>query len=320
MFLDIGLLVIGLGLLYFGAEYLVKGSANTAVILGVNPIVIGLTVVAFGTSMPELVVCLLAVFRESNNIAIGAVIGSNIANIGLVMAMGALYFPLAIQRRTLTRDLPFMLMITALFFAVSYNEYLSRLDGAILFAAVSLFTGYCIFGAVKNKSDASAVEEEVKELTDKNRSLGYELAIMAAGTVGVIAGAKLLVDSAASIARSFGISELVIGISIVAIGTSLPELATTAIAAMRRQSDIAVGNIIGSNIYNIGWVLGVTVFVKPIPVAWDTLTHEMLIMAGFSVALIPSAIMLKMGRINGALMLVCYAAFIGWMALYRYSA
>ncbi|VAX24654.1 Inner membrane protein YrbG, predicted calcium/sodium:proton antiporter [hydrothermal vent metagenome] len=320
MLLDIGLLAIGLTLLFFGAEYLVKGSANTAVILGVNPIVIGLTVVAFGTSMPELVVCLLAVFRESNDIAIGAVIGSNIANIGLVMAVGALYFPLAIQRRTLTRDLPFMLVTTALLFVVSYNEYLSRLDGAILFAAVSLFTGYCIYGAIKNKSDASAVEEEVKGLIDETRSLRYELAVMAAGTAGVIVGARFLVDSAASIARSFGISELVIGISIVAVGTSLPELATTAIAAMRRQSDIAVGNIIGSNIYNIGWVLGVTVFIKPIPVAWDTVTHEMLIMAGFSLALIPSAIMLRMGRIGGALMLVLYAAFIGWMALYRYSA
>jgi len=317
MLLQILLFFAGLAVLYFGAEHLVKGSATTAVILGINPIVVGLTVVAFGTSMPELVVCLVAVFRDSDNIALGNVIGSNIANIGLVMALGAIVSPISIRRRTLTRDLPFMLLFTFVSLAMAYTGVLTRAHGAILLAGLAGFTGLCAYEALRKKKNGAALKEEVGELVERNRKLTRELAVTAAGMGGVVLGAHFLVESATAIARALGISELVIGMTVVAVGTSLPELATTAVAAFRRQSDIAVGNVIGSNIFNIGSVLALTALAKPIPVAREILTGEMVVMTAFSLALIPVAIRLEMGRVAGALFLTGYAAFIAWTVVYR---
>lgn len=319
MALEIVILIAGLAILYYGAEFLVRGSANTAVILGANPIIVGLTVVAFGTSAPELVTCLIAVYRDSGDLAIGNIVGSNIANIGLVMAIGALIYPIIIQKRTFTRDIPIMLGFTAVFLLLGLTGQISRAGGGVLFAGVVLFTGYLAWSALKHKIDEEAVEEEMDDLIEEDKNLRYELLSTAGGIVGVVAGAYLLVESATSIARDLGVSDLVIGVTVVAVGTSLPELATTIVAAIRKHADLAVGNIIGSNIYNIGLIMGITGMAKPVSVSWETATEEMVVMALFSIALLPFAARLLMGRFAGLFFLVAYGTFIYWSAIYKTS-
>ncbi len=315
MLIDTVLFAVGLALLYYGAELLVRGSTNIAIILGVRPIVVGLTVVAFGTSMPELVASLIAVFRGSPDIALGNVIGSNIANIGLVMACGAIFFPLAILKSVRNREMPFLAIFTAALAYFCLDGSISKVDGAILFIGVILFTTYYTVIVLKKRNgEADVVEEEVSDLTANKHNLTFELAITAIGTGGVILGAYLMVESAATIARALGVSELVIGITIVAVGTSLPELATTVVAALRKHSDIAVGNIIGSNIYNIGLVLGTVAMVEPIAVPWKILTGEISVMALFTVALILLSLRLKVDRASGTALLIGYICFIAWVA------
>jgi len=314
MILHILILLAGLLILYYGAEYLVGGSINTSHILGVNPVIIGLTVVAFGTSLPELVVCLVAVYRQSDEIALGNVVGSNIANIGLVLAAGAAFFTVNIQRRTFNRDIPLMILFSGALMAMSHDGLLGRLDGIILIGGLVAFTLYCIKTAAPKEvaMELEALEEETP--VGHIGSLPRALAVTALGIAGVILGAQLLVDSAIAIARALNISELVIGMTIVAVGTSLPELATTVVAAYRKQSDIAVGNVIGSNIFNAGFVMGVTAFARPIPVSASALYGEMMVMMAFSLSIIPAAAMGRMNRINGWIILACYCVFIFWQA------
>ena len=313
MLFDILTLAVGFLVLYYGAEYLVSGSINTSLTLGVNPVIIGLTVVAFGTSLPELVVCLVAVYRQADDIALGNVVGSNIANIGLVLAAGAALFTVTIQRRTFARDIPLMLIFSVVLLAVSHDGEISRIEGALLVAGLLAFTVYCVKTASSHmdEMDIEAIEAEKKEHGD---GLQKALLITALGIGGVLLGAHFLVESAISIARALHISELVIGMTIVAVGTSLPELATTVVAAYRKKSDIAVGNVIGSNIFNIGFVMGATSLARPIPVGSGTWANEMMVMLFFSVAVFPFAAMGRMGRIPGAAILVGYLVFVLWQA------
>jgi len=317
MLLDTFLLAVGLAIIYYGAEYLVKGAANVAMILGVRPIIVGLTVVAFGTSAPELVASLIAVYRGSADIALGNVIGSNIANIGLVLAVGAVIYPLKVNSLTVKQELPIMIAFTLVLLLFCYNGVISRLDGAVLFLGLILFTVYCVIRALRHGREERRLAREARaEINGKDR-LVLELVVTVAGVVGVIAGAYLLIDSAVSIARTLGVSELVIGVTVVAVGTSLPELATTAVAAFRRHSDIAVGNIIGSNIFNIGLILGVTALAHPLMVARDIFVKEMMIMTAFSVALAFMAMRLEIGRAAGAALLLGYSVFIYLMVVFR---
>lgn len=310
MLLEIVLFTVGVGILYFGAEWLVKGSASMAMTLGMSPMAVGLTVVAFGTSMPELVVSLTAVIKNASDVALGNVIGSNIANIGLVMAVGALFYPLAILRGTINRELPYMVGVTLLLMALCVDGEISRVDGLILIAVLLVFTGYCLYGVGKDKEEAEAVAGEVEDIAVEGESLRRNFGVTVAGIIGVIIGAYVMIESATKMARDLGITEFVIGVTVVAVGTSLPELATTAIAAMRKHTDIAVGNIIGSNIFNIGLVLGATATARPLEVSWEVLTTDMVIMCAFSLALIPFSMKLMVGRVAGATLLTGYALFV----------
>jgi cation:H+ antiporter len=310
LLIDVALLAAGLVVLYYGAEWLVRGSSNISYILGVNPVVIGLTVVAFGTSLPELMVCLVAMFRESNDIAVGNVIGSNIANIGLVLATGAFLFPITIQRRTSRREIPIMFLFLFVFIGMSLDGALGKLEGFILFSGLIAFTLYCARTASMDDEEAKEVVREAEDYLDKRKSLQFETFMTTIGIMGVLAGAYLLVESATAIARALHISEMVIGMTVVAVGTSLPELATTVVAAFRKHSDIAVGNVIGSNIFNIGSVMGLTALAYPVSIAHETLRWEMMVMLAFSLAIIPSAVMGKMGRVPAGIVLTCYFLFI----------
>ncbi len=312
--IDIVYIVAGLLLLYYGADYLVRGSASSAVILGAKPVVVGLTVVAFGTSSPELIASILAVMKGSAGIALGNVIGSNIANIALVLSAGALITPMKIAKRAIRHDLPPMLFITLLLLFLSFDQTLSRLDGLLLLVVTFLITGFYIYSALHDKKEAKALEEEM-ELGDileesKAGNLGKEIFITLAGIVGVVTGAYLLVEGAVSIAQTLGVSDIVIGITVVAIGTSLPELAATIVASMKGHGDIGFGTIVGSNIYNIGLILGVTAFLVPLEITDSTWRFEMVAVLFFSVALLVPSLRGSFGRKTAIIMLTGYLLFI----------
>ncbi|MEW6610576.1 MAG: calcium/sodium antiporter [Patescibacteria group bacterium] len=264
MFITIITLIIGLAILIAGAEALVRGASSLARRLGITSLVIGLTVVAFGTSTPELFVNLYSSFKGASDIAIGNIIGSNIANILLILGLSAIIAPLAVKKNTVWKEIPFALLAVvlvflmgndALFDKVQFNE-LTRTDGFALIAIFIIFMYYIVSIAKAGGNN----EGEVKM---------YSLQVSLMCTIGGIAalawGGKLLVDGAIILARLAGMSEALIGLTIVAVGTSLPELATSVVAAFHNADDIAVGNIVGSNIFNVFWVLGVTSLILPLP-------------------------------------------------------
>jgi cation:H+ antiporter len=263
MFLPILFLIVGLAILILGAEGLVRGSASFARRLGIKPIVIGLTVVAFGTSMPELVVNMFSAARGTADIAIGNIIGSNIANILLILGLAAIIYPLTIKGNTVWKEIPFAFLAMvlvyvmgndALFDGAGYNA-ITRTDGFSLIAMFAIFMFY-IFGIAKTEGKP----EEVKVYSWFISSI-----LTLSGLICLFLGGKLLVDNAVILARLAGLSEVLIGLTIVAVGTSLPELATSIIAAYHHHDDIAVGNIIGSNIFNVFWILGLTGTILQLP-------------------------------------------------------
>ncbi|MFZ2189596.1 MAG: calcium/sodium antiporter [Candidatus Magasanikiibacteriota bacterium] len=256
MFLPILLIIISLGILIAGAEFLVRGSASMARKWGIQPIVIGLTVVAFGTSAPELIVNIFAALNGSADIAIGNIVGSNIANILLIAGIAAIIYPLSVKKNTTWKEIPFALLAIVLVFIMGNDvlfdgaglNAITRTDGFSLIAIFIIFMFY-IFGMSK-------AEGESEDIKVYNWPLSITFTI--GGLVALFFGGKVLVDNAVILARLAGLSESLIGLTIVAVGTSLPELATSIVAAYHRQADIAIGNIIGSNIFNVFWILGLT--------------------------------------------------------------
>jgi len=287
--LSIILFVVGIIMLFLGGEGLVKGASRLAHILGISPVVIGLTVVAFGTSSPEFVVSLIAVLKGSSDIVLGNIIGSNISNIGLILAIGVMIF------------------LSLILYGLAWGLNLGLFQGIFLFTALIAFIIYSCFGS---KKEPKIVKEEYEEFITKDDSVWKQIAFIVLGLAGLVIGARFVVDSAIFIARIVGVSELVISITVVAIGTSLPELSTTIVAAMKKEHDIIVGNIIGSNIFNIG-ILGVVSIVHPVTVDSALLKFEFPIMIFFSILLLPLMMTgKKVGRIEGLLLLVLYAGFV----------
>ncbi|BBO84065.1 calcium/sodium antiporter [Desulfosarcina ovata] len=264
------LLVVGFVLLYYGAEWLVKGSSNFARSLGVTPLVIGLTVVAFGTSAPELVVSLVASIQNKSMIAVGNVVGSNICNIALVLGLAAFLMPITSNQSVVRRDIPLMLAISLFLLLISWNSTISRFEGVILFSGVILYTIYNYMISKKESallaegcfSDAEAELEDIGFIESRTK----QITLIIVGIAGVVIGAQVLIDSAVIVMRQFGVGEKFIGLTIVAFGTSLPELATSVVAALRKEMDISIGNLIGSNVFNILSVIGAASMVRPIPI------------------------------------------------------
>lgn len=259
----------GLFLLFIGGEALVRGSVSVARKLNISELVIGLTLVGFGTSVPELVTSLQAIERDAVGISVGNVVGSNIANILLVLALAALISPILVNPQALRRDGAIMIAVTALLCALMWFDQFGRLAGFIL---VGLLIGYLVFSLLADSQPGNAAAEMHRaegETVETQFGLVTGILIAIAGLAGVVAGANLLVTGSVSLARSFGISETVIGLTIVAVGTSLPELATSVIAAFRKRADVAIGNIIGSNIFNILGILGITALVHPFSIRGD---------------------------------------------------
>lgn len=261
------LFVIGFIILIKGADLLIDGSVSIAGRLGISSLVIGLTVVAFGTSLPELLVNLVASFEGSTDIAIGNILGSNIANILLILGVASIIYPLSVKKNTTFKEIPFS-FLAALVLAVLANDViidkfniaiLTRSDGITLLSFFAIFL-YYVFTITKTNTKSNENYEEVK-IIGLTKSVIYIIL----GLAGLAFGGKWIVDGAVIIATDFGVSQSLIGLTIIAIGTSLPELATSAVAAFKKNTDIAIGNVVGSNIFNIFWILGVSSLIKPLP-------------------------------------------------------
>ena len=305
-------LLLGLALLYFGAEGLVRGSASMALRLGLSPLVVGLTVVAFGTSSPELMVSLRAALAGQGDISVGNVVGSNICNIGLILGLCALITPIATSSQIVRIDIPIMLGITALALALMADGNLGHTEGIIFCAILVAYIVFSIHLARRQPADTLGTEfgEEVKI---SKRGLAIDILMVAGGLALLVFGARFLVDGAIIVARTYGWSEALIGLTIVAIGTSLPELATSLLAAVKKESDIAVGNIVGSNIFNLVGILGVTAIVHPLRAAGIS-TVDLSVMAVFAVLLWPMAYyQQRITRPEGAMLLLGYLAYVLWL-------
>jgi cation:H+ antiporter len=303
MLLDLLLVTTGIALLYFGAEGLVRGSVSLARHWKLTPLVIGLTVVAFGTSMPELVVSVDAALSGSAAIAVGNVVGSNIANIALILGLSALLCPLAVNARIVRIDVPLMVLITLLVIVMLMDRSVGRLEGGLLAVGLLTYTAMSLRAARRHIGLTPA------EPLPGSLPTAQSLLFAAAGLVLLGIGARLLVSGAVSLAADRGISEAVIGLTVVAIGTSLPELATSILAALRRQGDIAVGNIVGSNIFNLLGILGTAALVRPLDeIAMTAIDLGVLI--ALAVLLLPVARSgWRVSRAEGGLLFACYAGY-----------
>ena len=307
------MLLLGLATLILGGEFLVRGAVGVAQKFRLSSLVIGMTVVSFGTSAPELIVSVKAALGGNPEIALGNVIGSNIANIALVLGITVLIFPLPVDRNSKIIDWPMMFLASVLFYLFALNGDLSRIEGIILFAILIAFVVFLIWNS-RRKSNKLLEDEEVIIPTPMQflRSLLFLLI----GLVGLYFGAEWLLSGAIDIARHLGMEERVIGITIIAFGTSVPELVTSGVAAYRKETDISIGNLIGSNIFNIMAVIGVTAIVKPIEVGANTLNIDMIWMLAIAAALLPMMLIgKKINRFKGFLLIGTYVAYIALLML-----
>ena len=318
MFQQLLVFLAGLAGLVYGADVFVKGAASLALRLGVSRLVIGMTLVGFGTSLPELSVNLSAAFSGRLDLAVGNVVGSNIANIGLILGIAALIAPLTIHVSLLKLEIPLLLLVSAGLWLLGSNGQLGRPDGALLllgFVGLMLIIGY----GGKNETqqiEAGMVDGGLPSAVDAMREPWRDLLWIALGFVLLLGASRLMVGAAVDLARMWGMSELVIGLTIVAIGTSLPELAASALAAMRGESDIAIGNVLGSNLFNILLILGVTAVITPLPLDPVLIRVQIPVMILFAALLYPLSLRGRaIGRPAGALLLVAFSGFLVWQLM-----
>ena len=314
------MLIAGLALLIVGAEILVRGASRLAAAFGISPLVIGLTVVAFGTSSPELAVSVQSAFAGQADIALGNVVGSNIFNILFILGISALIIPLVVAQQLVRLDVPLMIGLSVLVYLFGLNGQINRLEGVILFVGIIAYTGFLIRQSRKENKEVQ--EEYAQEFGNgKPRSAGQyllNLVLIIAGLALLVLGARWLVDSAVTLARSLGVSELIIGLTIIAAGTSMPEVATSIVAAIRGERDIAVGNVVGSNIFNLLAVLGLSSILAPdgISVPAPALAFDIPVMIAVAVACLPVFFTgFRIARWEGALFLGYYVAYVLYLIL-----
>lgn len=297
-------LIIGSVVLFYGANWIIKGGSQLAKYYGLSNIVIGLTVVAFGTSLPELVVSLAAALEGSPTIAVGNVIGSNIANVGLVLGLSSLVFPLTIKFTQVKIDLGIYMIVCLLFTYFCMDGEIIRMEGLILFACIIAYTWFAITHPAKKK------DPEIDQI-NPNVPLSKSLLLILFGILSLSFGANIFITGAIDIARYFGISEVVIGMTIVALGTSLPELATSVIAAFRKESAISIGNIIGSNLFNLLSVIGLVSMISPLESPVEIIHFEIPYMVVYGLVLVPISLMPQpINRGTALFLLLGYGMFI----------
>ena len=305
----LGLVIGGLILLTIGAEGLVRGSASLALRAGITPLVVGLTVVAFGTSAPELVVSTKAAYLGQGSIALGNVIGSNIFNITVIAALSALVSPLKVNRQLIRFDMPITIGVSLLAFWFFRDQHLARWESAILFAGLVTYL-ITVVRMARRAHNLTLEKEFADSMPKPSRHITADLAYLVGGLAGLVLGARFFVLGAVDLARLWGVSEAVIGLTIVAAGTSMPELATSMVAAFRKQEDIAIGNIVGSNIFNILCILGISGLLKPFAVS-GIRPMDFYFMIGTAILLLPlMRTGMRINRWEGALLLSGYGVYL----------
>ncbi|MEJ2218489.1 MAG: calcium/sodium antiporter [Gemmatimonadota bacterium] len=317
---EAALMAAGLAALYFGAEWLVRGSARLARSWGVSTLVVGLTVVSFGSSAPELLVGVVASVQGASDVVLGNVVGSNILNIALILGIASLLRPMKVELRLLSREIPLMVAVSILLAAIALNGVVSRVDALALLAGFVTYL-WAMTRAASSESPLVATEFEefqaVASLSPTQDKHWRDAVVMLGGILALVVGARLLVESAVFFARLLNVSNVVVGLTIVALGTSLPELATSIVAALRDESNIALGNAIGSNIFNILCILGVSGLIRPIEVAPELMQFEIPAMVGVAIVLLPLAWHRhRLSRRSGALLLLMYIVFT-WVLVLR---
>lgn len=311
--------VLGLITLVVGAEVLVRGASRLALSLGVSPLVVGLTVVAFGTSAPELAVSVGAALGGSPDLAIGNVVGSNIANILLILGISALIAPLVVHEQIIRQEIPIMIGAMLLMLVMALDGSISRLEAGVLFALVIAYTVFLV--RQSRKASREAEDEFAAEMpgdSQWDRHWSVQLALIIAGLGALVLGSNWLVGAAVAFAQAFGVSDLVIGLTVVAVGTSMPEIATSIIAALRGQRDIAVGNVVGSNVFNVFAVIGATGLVSAggVPVSEAARNFDLWVMVAVALACVPIMITgREIARWEGGVFLGYYAAYTAWLVL-----
>lgn len=307
MLLDVVLIIAGLVLLTAGAEGLVRGGAALAIRFGITPLAVGLTVVAYGTSSPEMVVSVSTAMADQGNLAIGNVVGSNIFNIALILGIAALVRPAAVQAQTVRLDVPIVIGTAVLLAVLLLDGRIGRIEGTALVLGAVAYTAFTLWSA---RRETAAVQAEAAEALPHEPSLAWrDVLFVAGGLALLVGGSRMLVTGAVSIAQGAGMSEAVIGLTILAAGTSLPELATSLVAAVRGQSDIAIGNVVGSNIFNVVAIVGVSALVRPLAASGIGMV-DLGVMVALSVLLLPLLWTgFRLNRWEGALLLVAYVGY-----------
>jgi cation:H+ antiporter len=310
---NLGLIVLGILLLYYGGEFLVDNASKLANKLGVSALVIGLTVVAFGTSAPELAASVTAALQGFPDLSVGNIVGSNIANLALVLGIAALVYPLATTARFVRREVPFMIGTSLLLLPFSLNGNIGRIEGLILVALLGFFLWFLLREG--ETAEIEEVEAELKEEGAQQVST-LRLSLFAALGIGLlVGGAQVLVEGASNLAEAFGINERIIGITLVALGTSLPELASSVVAALKKEGDIIIGNLIGSNVFNVLSIIGITTIIQPLSVRPEWQNVDFWIMIGVSLlTLVFLAVGLRVGRAKGGVLVAVYVAYIAYIA------
>jgi cation:H+ antiporter len=323
LLLSVVILVVGLALLVLGGDQLVRHASALAARLGVPPVLIGLTVVAFGTSTPELVVNLTAAFKGSGEIAFGNIIGSNIANIGLLLGFSAVLSALTVHRTLIRREIPMMVLTCGVALVQGLDVWLddgadmfSRADGLVMLMLFGVFLYYTVNDALGSRDAVGNAEASAEvETVAAHKPVWFSCVMILVALAMLIVGGDLTVRGATKLAQAMGVSEALIGLTIVAVGTSLPELATCIAAVRRRQPDLVIGNIVGSNLYNLLFVLGLSATITPVSIPsgseWD-----LVVMIAFSLLLLPLAASQKtISRIEGAVLLIGYVGYVAWLAM-----
>ena len=316
MLLEILAVVVGIIILILSADKFVEGAAEVASYFGMPPLLIGMVVVGFGTSAPELLVSTLASLEGKPALALGNAYGSNISNIGLILGISALVAPIAVRSKVLKKEVPLLLFISILSGFFIYDGTISRLDGAALLFIFFAIMGWTIFEGVKKGPD-SLSSQVMDELVENRMPISKSVILLLGGLLFLVASSRLLVWGAVGVATRLGVSELIIGLTIVAIGTSLPELASSVMAVRKGESDIALGNVLGSNLFNTLAVVGIAGSITPFSVAPEVLYRDVLAMNIFTILIFALSYKRKraqrLSRLSGAFLLLCYAGYNFWL-------
>lgn len=318
MLVSVVAIVLGLMVLVWSADRFVDGASATARFAGMPPLLIGMIVVGFGTSAPEIVVSVIAALQGNPGLALGNAYGSNIANIGLILGVTALISPIVVHQQVLRKELPVLLLISLLSLALLWNGVLSRLDALILLGIFTLLLGWSIRQGVRHSARVEAVREDTPA-DDTEMSRKQAIFWLVLGLLLLVVSSRFLVWGAVNIAQAFGVSDLVIGLTIVAIGTSLPELASSIAAIRKNQHDLAIGNVIGSNLFNTLIVVGLAGAIHPMQVASEVINRDFVVMLGLTVLLLIFGYGFKgkqgqLSRVKGAVLLAIYVGYTGWLA------